>query len=226
MFDNCVRTSETSIDKYGSFASAGSYYAIQQAGLGMHATAYHVEDIPHNPRLVANNTGTLKSCGSTVHEIDITREVYIPLTCQALQQHNTKEASTDSDKTTQGSLPQSHVHGTNLVHTVEYTSSPVAYDHASVEPYFYPRRHPQLHIPATFPEEYEYNIDIGTELLHQRTEHRGHYQYPVLIYQEDVNHQMGHLESDVKPLSIKQELFQAPTSCSDALAGIGAQFSA
>jgi hypothetical protein len=160
------------------------------------------------------------SSGSTVHKVDITRKAYISLTREALQQHNTEHTLSDRDKTTQFSLPQSHAPDSNLRDTLLDISTLAGYDHASVEPYFYPRRCSQLHISTTSLVEHGCGLDTETGTLHQLIEPQCLHQYRILIHQ-DVNHQTGQDEFNVEPLSIKQELFQVPNSSGDVFSGIG-----
>src|SRR6266498_1497308 len=137
MFDNYVCTSEASfLERDATITHTKSYNATKHVSLGMHATTYHVADLPHNSRPIPNHTKTSKSCGSTVHRVDVTRDAYVPLTRQALQQHNTKNTSPDGDKTTRCTLAQNQLIGINLGNPVVHTSILAADYHASAQEYF------------------------------------------------------------------------------------------
>jgi hypothetical protein len=219
-FDGFIYTSETCSSEHATLASAESYNDIKNTGLDAYATNYHVADTRQNSLLPLDKTAMLISSGSIVHKADITHEAYISLTHQALQQHNTENTLSDRDKITQCSLPQSHGPNSNLWDAVLDISTLAGYDHASVEPYFYPRRCSQLYVSTVSRLQHEYGLDNDIETPYQSSEAHGLHQYPVLIHPE-FNQQTGEDEFNVEPLSIKQELFQATNSSGDVLVGVG-----
>jgi len=226
MSDNYVCSSEASFhERDATFTHAESYNDTKHVSLGMHATTYHIADLPHNSRLLPNNTKTSKSCGSTVHRVDVTRDAYVPLTRQALQQHNTKHTSPDGDKTTRCALAQTHLIGINLGNPVVHTTILPADYRASAQEYFYPRLPQQPHSSATCLWEHEDNVGLGTGPLHQPIEHQSLHPYPVSINVEDVHDQIGQFGFYVETVPVVQQLSQAPTSHGSALAGVGTQFS-
>jgi hypothetical protein len=226
MSDNYVCTSEASfLEGDATFTHTESYNATKHVSLGMHATTYHVADLPHNSRLLPNNTKTSKSCGSTVHRVDVTRDAYVSLTRQALQQHNTKHTSPDGDKTMRCALAQNHLIGINLGNPVVHTTILAADYHASAQEYFYRGPPQQLHTSATCLREHEDNVGLGTRPLHQPIEHQSLHPYPVFISLEDVNDQIGQSGFYVETVPVMQQLSQASTSHGNVLAGVGTQFS-
>lgn len=225
--DSYVCTSEAShIEADNTTADADGCNTTKHVNSGMHATAYHIADIPHNSNVLPNSTETSELCGSTIHGNDLAHETYIPLTRQALQQHNTKHTSPNSDKVTQCSLGQNYVHGISFGYTAVDTSILPADHYAEEERDFCSHTRPQLFMSAISIKEDEHKIGFGAGHPHQPIEHQCFHPYPVVIHQGDVNHQMEQVEFDYQePLLVKQEMLQAWTSCGNALAGVGTQFS-